>query len=79
VTRPAVDVGALATVVWTSLVAGVVVTGTFCGALYGLARFNEAGASRASPRALAHLLLGITLLLAFVAAIVAGLLVMVGR
>lgn len=75
----AVDVGSIVKAAWTSIVAGVVVTGTFCGALYGLARFDEKTSETTSPHAIGYLILGVVCLLGFAAVIVLGLIVMTNK
>jgi len=73
-----VDVDALLTVVWVSLLAGIGVTGAFGFAILGAARAVDLGRDGRVGEATVFALVGVLALAAVVGAIVFGILVLTG-
>ena len=74
-----VDVGALVEVVWISLLAGVGVTAVYSVALYGAARSAEARRHGHSGSAAVFGGLGVLAALIFVAGVVIGVKILIGK
>lgn len=74
-----IDTKALAETVIAAVVSGVGITIVFSIAIYGAARFSEAGREGRTTAALLYGALGVVSGLAFTAAIVAGIIVMTAK
>jgi hypothetical protein len=75
----AIDTGALVKVIWTSLLAGTVITSAFVVGLYGVTRYGECRREDRGSTAIPFAVLGAAGFLIFVAAVVEGFVVMVSK
>jgi TM2 domain-containing membrane protein YozV len=74
-----IDTKALLETVIASFVAGVGITIVFSVAIFGAARFSELGRAGRNTAAVAYGIVGVVSALAFVAAIVVGIIVMTAK
>ena len=74
-----IDTGALAKTVAAAFISGVGITLVFSVAIYGMSRFAELGREGRNSAAIAYGSIGMVAGLAFVAAIVVGIIVMTSK
>jgi hypothetical protein len=74
-----IDAAALGNVIWASLVAGIVIIGTFVAGLYGLTRSAELRRAGRAGAAVPYALLAAAGLTLFAAAVVIGFTIMINK